>query len=500
MTTTPATKTKHGFLERNEHNQYLHMDGQGYTPMSNEQYPDLTLANLCAAGVDNGYTHLWILPSAGIEATRQWFEAARSEWDLLPTWTLKGADESVAENRLRSVSGWRQKHLKAKGQARNAIQINFCSDLAAWEWARSGLLTAKRAQEIVSSIESRLVVKTELQSKLTTPVTGSPGNTTWGYLRNVEYLHEDWFRMPESEETPFADIPWNAAVHNILWTRTPTDEELARRYVIRVDKGGAFPRAGCDVKQGVGPVVHLGAPAMKHWLPQDTRRLPPGIWHVRVLGGPFEPMYPPIIHEDTSEWHWVTSQMVKAAICAEYELECTDAWVFPESHYVLRQTFQNLWDFRHEFGPYDLLNGAFKRMANDLSGLLRMPELKGTPKFRPDWYAGIASGNAAIMQQNIRKFAELWGLYPILIHVDCIMYLSDKPLEELMPDNRKDMGHFKHEWQSPVDATIRGILSNPQAGSAQKLAALAKWTDEQSRINDYDHWLSEDEEYYGEDE
>src|SRR5690348_1247659 len=106
MTTgTPATKTKHGFIDWDMLTKINPREADPFLPSL-----DTTLAELCAWGVDNGYSHLWVMPMPAIEPTREWFEAARGEWDLLPVWTLKGASEDVAENRLRSVSGWRQKH------------------------------------------------------------------------------------------------------------------------------------------------------------------------------------------------------------------------------------------------------------------------------------------------------------------------------------------------------------------------------------------------------
>ncbi len=442
--------------------------------------PSVTLAELCAYGVDNGFTHLWITPGACITPDIPYFQTSKAEWDLLPTWELKAAPKGHP-NRLRSVTGFRQKHMKAVGPARNSINIIFCGELAAWEWARRPDLSMPQAMSIIQSMEKLLGA----------PVSGSPGNTGWTYLKHVNEGRKNYFEQPDtdSDDAAFADVPWGQAVQNILWTRIPTDEELARPWLIRIDKNAAFPRAAYDCKFGINRVVHAtGAPNMPYWTPEDTKRLPVGIWHIKPLGGPVEPHYPPMV-----EGEWITTPALRAALGAEYQLECDEAWLFPESHYVLRETMDKLWEYRQKFPADDPRNGAFKQIMVDLPGLFRMPELKNTPKYRPDWYSQITGGNFAIMQQNIRKFAELFGLYPILIHIDCIMYCSDKPLAELMPDNRTDMGHFKHELEAPMTDRIRGILSNPDLTSATKLAALARHLDD-TAYSDYPDMWDDDEE------
>ena len=432
-----------------------------------------TLAQLCAAGVDNGYTHVWVLASAGIDPDIPYFKASKEDWDLLPTWTLKHAPSGIP-NHLRSVTGYRQKHLKAVGQARNSIQIIFCGPLAAWQWARRPDLTAKQALNIIGSMETLLGVA----------VSGSPGNTGYTYLQEVKRLYKNVFDMPitNDDSVKFADIPWGEAISNILWTRVPEPEELSCKYLIRIDKNAAFPRSSVENQFGCECVDHYVAEeAQDLWTEfGDEAKKIPGIWKIEALHGLADNTdyrFPPPLDMSRSE-QWLTTPALKTALAlSPLCIDILEAWLFPKRHYILRETMQNLWDFRQKFKADDPRNAAFKQIMVDLPGLFRMPELVGTPKYRPDWYAQITGGNFAIMQQNIRKFAELYGLYPVLCHIDCIMYCSDKPLSELMPDNRMDMGHYKHELQLEMTDEIRAILVDPDMGSAQKLAGLNRLAD-----------------------
>ena len=71
----------------------------GKGPDGGVPYLTPALADLCAYGVDNGYSHLWVLPSADITPDRAYVEASRGLWDLKAcTWQYKNAP-AIRESR-----------------------------------------------------------------------------------------------------------------------------------------------------------------------------------------------------------------------------------------------------------------------------------------------------------------------------------------------------------------------------------------------------------------
>lgn len=429
--------------------------------------PFSSLADLCAFGVETGFTHLWILPGVGIDPTVEWVQQARGQWDLKAcTWEHKNAPKG-APNHLRSLYTFRDKSLNAVGPARNSINIIFCAEYAAWEWARLPSLTAPDALGMLQWLEDVLQV----------PVSGSPGNTGYTYLTQVEAKNKNWFEKPytTTDHVGFAAIPWDKAVHFVMWpdkgARKPTPEELNRPYLVKIDKNGAFPRAAVDEKQGVGRVRCLpGHKALALWDDPDFDVKTPGIWKILVRRQPpFSLMFPRI------KSGWLPTSMVRAARSLGYRLECEQAWLFERGEYLLKKTMQQLWAIRSTPGLPEEKRGAIKQIMNDLPGYFHNESLgPDNPKYRPDIYAGVTGGNFALMLQNMEKFADTFKLFPLISHMDCLVYASDKPLADLMPDNRTSLGGYKHEWQLEMTDEIRAILQHGNsANQLMKLNALA---------------------------
>ncbi len=421
--------------------------------------PTITLAEICAHGVDNGFSHLWILPGADITPNAEYFQASKAEWDLFPTWQYKNAPAGTP-NLLRSVSGYRQKSLRAVGQARNQVNIIFCGEQAAWEWARLPTLTAAQALRMIDFLQTALGV----------PISGSPGNTGYTYMTRVEEKNKIWFEKPyiNSDDVTFAGIPWEKAVTFLMWHRTPTEAELSRKYLVKIDKNAAFPRAASDTKFGVGQCRPLrGLAAMDMWNDEDFKVKTPGIWKCGVSDTVLmTSRFPPI------KSGWLTTALVRQARVMGYIVQIETAWIFEKGEYLLKKTMNGLWRFRAELSDGDLRRDALKQVMTDLPGLFHNAEMgPNNAKFRPDIYAGITGANYAIMLQNMQSFARTFGLYPLISHVDCIVYASDTPLSELMPDNRTSLGGYKHVWQLEMTDEVRGILQ-AAGGSALKLEKL----------------------------
>ncbi len=445
------TDTKHGIIDWNAVAAIWNPDP--FLP------PTVTLAELCAYGVDGGFTHLWILPSAHIEPDIEYFRASKAEWDLLPTWELKGAPAGVP-NRLRSVTGFRAKHMRAVGPARNSINIIFCGPAAGYSWMRKPDLTMPEAHGMIDFLEKALGV----------PVGGSPGGAGYLYLLKTEQEHKDWFSLPyvDIDHVTFAGLPWEQAISAMLHYRTPTAAELAKSHLVMIDKNGDFPKGGTEAKFGIGQYQCVsGRRARALWDDPQFDIRTPGMWRVKITKRhSYMAQFPPI------ESGWLTTPVVRAARENGYEFEVEQAWL-ARGEYVLKKTMNALWKIRATPGLTDEQRGAIKEVMNDLCGYFHNKTLgENNPKWRPDWYATITGSSFAIKLANMLAFAEKWGIVPIICYVDAFVYAVDKPLAELMPNNLETLGGFKHKWDMEMTGEIRDILTNSSVNLPDRLGLL----------------------------
>ena len=434
----------------------------------------ITLHKLCTVCVELKLTHLWILPE--YEAYDIWnthnsffLDADNIDWNLKHTWEL-GPEELGDENHLRSVYGWSR-----AGDDRHAFYIIFCGPWSAWKWARRHDLTAGQVLHMTSALERDLEI----------PITSSPGNTGKKYLERLHPKHQEWFNPPDMDLT---QLPFSQAAKPLVWTRQPTNEELSRKYLIKIDKNSAYPRAGVEYMFGTGTPEHLGEVYAERTYISNKGRIP-GIWQIMARppavefdGEPDPDLMPSPLWHETS---WVVTPVLKHLIDQGWNVDILLAWVFKDSFHIFAGWAANLWAIRLKYQEGDARRDAIKQILTDTVGLYRSAKLEeegGVFRRRPDWYAQIVGGTRATMLQNVESFWKKHGLYPVLVHIDCILYCTDQPIGELFPDEREKLGWFKHVWQLEMSDEVRTILASNHnsAGKLKRLNPLAGEIDDGS--------------------
>ena len=420
----------------------------------------ITLHKLCTLAQGQGLTHLWVLPNAQIfnDRNMHFLDASDIDWNLLYTWEYEQDPEDVV-NHLRSVYGWAR-----AGRDRHGFYIIFLGPWAAWHWARKTDITPHQVLWIVAHLEHELHI----------PISGSPGYTGKKYLESLHPKHKEWLNSPEMDLTA---LPFNQSAKSLAWTRIPTEEELSKPFVVKLDKNSAFPRGGVEYLFGIEtPEQVSGGQAQTIY--QNSKGRIPGIWRVTARPANSNPFLPPLLW-DRAEW--IVTPLLKRAIETQWEVEIHEAWIFREHAHVFKAWAENLWAMRCKYAESDARRAAIKQVLTDTVGVYRSRKLEGNAgkpeedtqvfKRRPDWFAQFVGGTRAIMHQNAESFVKKLGMYPILMHIDCILYCSDKPLAELLPDNRETLGAYKHVWELPMTAEVRAILASP-TNSVKKLQAL----------------------------
>lgn len=443
--------TKHGVLSQGMFT-WIWSDGERKELSHHqEEIPfsvaDFTLSQLCQVAEDNKLTHLWVMPNSLDRAPdAAFFAEATEEWDLKPTWEYRQAPVNIEiENHLRSVYGWRI----GGGQG---INIIFIGPWAKWNWLRWEKLKPIDLLSIVADLEQKLGV----------PVGGSPANVGVKFLRANHSKHSEWFAPPAID---LAELPFREAARDILWTRIPEEEELNRQFLVKIDKNSAYARACQEFRFGVGVPVHVDdvPSGVSDW---------PGIYKITVLVEPINELFPPPVWF-TEPYQWVATPILKFLEDIGARVMIHEGWQFPESHYIFKQWAEALWSMRKQYAEKSLLRDAFKQIITETIGLTASGMFdEGNFKFRPDWYCQIVAGNRAIMLRNMARFVEILG-YPLICHIDSLVYAVNAPLQQIMPDNRDSLGGYKHEWSLEMTDEIREILTST-GGSTRKLQMLNK--------------------------
>ena len=152
-----------------------------------------------------------------------------------------------------------------------------------------------------------------------------------------------------------------------------------------------------------------------------------------------------------------------------------EGWEFPERARVLSKWVKYLWEKRMMY-PSGHMRASYKQIMNDTIGLFRSQEVKGSWKYRPDWYAEIVNYSNMLIQENIAKFAREMQIWPAMVHIDALYYvLSRETAEKLLTaisGHSESLGGYKVKFQIPLDEewegeTVRTILQSERTPAGQ---------------------------------
>jgi len=434
--------TKHAILSQNENVAYL-LTGQERTDhinLSND------LEGLCNLALQREFTHLWIHPSTAIRFELRGPEPLlmAAHWDTLANWQYRDQGAPIEDNHLVSLHGYRR-FPRGRSPRFNLIFLEY----AAFDW---GNLAPEEILRMIADLESKLGVS----------VGGSPAGVGLRYLQKINEKHLQWLAQPD---TDLASIPFDRAARPLIWSRPPSEDEQARRYLYKFDENSAYPRAAVEERFGVGDPVHY---------PMGTgfNHMLPGIWRVDVEFSPdLHPLLPPPVW---SNFEWLATPMVKLLVQLGCGIFVNEAWVFPKYEYIFRKWGKNLWEYTQEYERGTSERIAFKQIMNEPLGLVRS-KMFGTDsfKFRPDWNSMIVGSTRANVHRKAVKYG-LQGHYPIMVQLDALYYLSDEKLPNVavpgILDHSSSLGGYKLDFCLEVDDQVRNILLT--SSGSRRLHAL----------------------------
>ena len=398
--------------------------------------PGRRLYSMCAMAVEYGFTHLWIMPGVCVPDKEWFFEAAAClDWDLLPTWQW-GEDDALANefatdlNLLVSCTGCR----RPKG-GQHWFTIIFVAQTQ-WSWATDDL-TSARLLEIVGNLETSLGV----------PVAAGP--TTVG-TKLLQKIHAKRPTLLAAPHTDLSEIPFAQAARDLRWERPLTIAELASTYLHKFDKNSAYLRSCQEEYVGVGEPEHL---TTSHVYTANNDICLPGIYKIQLRHMREESLLPPPLWKDAE---WVAAPILKMLLKYGAIVSAEEAWLFPSTARTLRPWAEKLWDSRLAFkqaGKQEEADGI-KDIAASTAGLFNSEKLKGTWKYRPDWWSQIVGGTWAMMFYNMLKFAAESGAYPVMAYTDSLFYISDEKLPgeavRGILSHQNSLGGYRHEWTLPL--------------------------------------------------
>jgi hypothetical protein len=240
----------------------------------------------------------------------------------------------------------------------------------------------------------------------------SPAFTAENLLRGLLARRDECRALP----LPSAAEHWRAVNEPTLaWVRALLPSELASPWVLAIDRRSAYLHSMllCDV--GLGEPHHVERPDWPGLI------WTPGYYHARLR--PWREMYlpDPVRLKRPGDWHWLTAPTLRLADLLGLVLDVDEAWVWPRKSRVLASIAQRLMRARAAPEGDAVAKDAYKRLV----GRLRARFHRGTPLYRPDWYAHIVADARARIWTAAERTLDENEMAPAACNLDCWYYLAD---------------------------------------------------------------------------
>jgi hypothetical protein len=391
------------------------------------------ITELHLLGQRTGITHFWIMPNSYVAGLGHEFLADRDGYNIFQT---KNSNGSLFE----SPQSARCRKLQSASH-----EILACYPDKAFGW-------------VVNDETDILCTIDYLADVLKVPVQWSPIHMGHTLLRN-SVTRENW--LVEST-IPLHTLPFNKAAKDIHFVR-PLTLDLVGQWWHEYDRNSHY-LAGCaGVMVGTGTPIHLKENELYSG-GYVSGSVETGVYRVEVKDASKWPVYlPPIIRGE-----WVGGDVLEYAIQQGYEVIAREAWVFPESHQLLRQWATNLWNSRTTLNPKSesvyfphlqaRINAynTIKRVATKSVGSFAIRHEKHNLA-RNNWWEEAVNKSRVVMLYHLKKFADA-GYFPYGVWCDAASYVSpnSNPVEAvpgIMLRSDK-LGGFKHAWSLQLTQEI----------------------------------------------
>lgn len=390
---------------------------------------------------------IWIAPGSMLSAVdpEMFCNADTTVWNIQYTMTNEYPGASRLP-RMKKAVAWRH---KGTFEEKRAIEIIF-PEQGQWEW-----------DEEDPEILLHAIVR--LQADLSLPVASHPGDTgrelmKWGVKKELQVTPQiDLSQLPCKCGR---DIAWKAPMY-----KNPHTPHWLHAY----DKNSQYLSAASNATLGIGDPVYYGGAYLK---PPDLKLA--GLWHISIE----EPMPGAYYHESVQplrhnrqnfpelladNQEWVTTPILKCLVEMGYLVTIHEGYEWKLSRRALAKWSEIVWGLTFIYKQDESPSGqvcyqSMKKIARASIGLLGSDKVPRRERLwaRPDWWSTIVETAKARMIYNIDANGQNYGLWPSMVFVDCLYYVSDSPL----PDKRllarsTELGGYKHKGCIPITEEVQ---------------------------------------------
>lgn len=149
-----------------------------------------------------------------------------------------------------------------------------------------------------------------------------------------------------------------------------------------------------------------------------------GAWLISARPGPLSPgpdLLPPLIKREQS---WQFTPVVLALRRLGYLIEVHQAWLWPESHALLRPFYERVKALREATTSDEAGRAAVKRLYTTTFGMLAhdRPGHSASYIFRPDWWYTIVAESKARTVYRLSQVLGVDGVAASRVHYDCLYF------------------------------------------------------------------------------
>lgn len=412
---------------------------------------------------------IWIYPGTNISAQ------AGEAFNVAPEWELTRPTYGETKNHpTMFIGGYKKRDLRAQGESGETVYVSYPEHNSAW-----GLTKRNETGAWVSRLSSPgalLFTLAYVEDALGFPIQYSPGACGRRVITETNKTRERaaWIAQVDMRKFP---ICCAENVKDLSWKRALTPEESAQEWLLAYDKNSQYASACTGARLGSGEPEEISAP-----IEFSTEKLVAGVWHCKISGEiPFDGLGLPHPTDGKTEGYFWT-YTVKLLIELGYTVEIDHAFIWRESHTILRPFAELLWKARAALGFRErytvdearaAAQGLVKDMMNHSIGTLNSRKFlkDGGKWFRPDWRELLRDNAKYQMFRRILKNYED-GYRLLGAHVDCLFYASQEKDHTLALPNwlgRKGLGGYKPKYSADIPMDVAREWFNDPALSIETI-------------------------------
>lgn len=430
--------------------------------------------DILQAAMDTQVHAVWVTPGTIISqnATSDWCDISSEDWGI--------KNIQYSNEKATSLSAYKKKEARAEGETGKTITIMFP------EWGSWNL------EEITESV-TLLGAIGYLEDALGERIDCQP--QTYGRRLMIAYNEDNTAKGWIQPVNIHKEIPEILQGIDCIWTKKLDENALnamitnGLTWLAVYDKNSQYPGACTGTKLGVGAPVHEKQPVFNAKSPL------PGLYHCRISGESTDGFdgveLPHPTNEKTEGWFW--THTVQLLFDLGFTVEIDEAYVWHESHAIMRTWAERLWDKRCQLKTGDplcnveryknqaardaayqavkpvlnaslgmLASGKHKQDLEKFEAILSNPDSTDKDRqyatlalswYRPDWYALIIDRSRALMFRRIKKFLAS-GAALLGVQTDALFYAASVPdhaqaIPDMM-DRANLLGGFKRKFKKDI--------------------------------------------------